>query len=250
MNRSIFAGYICLSLLALNTGCRKDADQRMNDCDDEITTNSENHFLNDAIELTLRKTREDSLSPFHTSPEIDQQLVQHILGKLSVIYNAANDTSTVFYDIIHQYNIHYHGTYAFNSLVLKIADSTLENEFLTNPGSTSSTALNQITNDYGFSPQFVFPGWYHLYSTDNYNVKVLCDMLLTDPRIQSATPNMYCCDGDDIKYTMTPDYDEFIFDHGMGDCPSGCFGHHFWKIQVDNDCVISLVEEYGDPLWE
>jgi len=228
--------------------CRKDPVQLYNTCDHEISEESKAYFMNDAMELTLRQTNSDSLSPFYSNPQINEQLLQHILGKLSAIYNAAMDTSTVFSEIINEYHIHVHQTYSFDHLSIKFSDTTLENEFVSNPGSTSSPILNSIANDYAFNSSFDFSGFYFLYSNNNYNIPALCDMLKTEPRIQYASPNGFCCDGDNIEYNWTEQYDEFVFDLGIGDCPSGCFGHHFWKIHVDENCIVTFIEEYGSPL--
>jgi hypothetical protein len=244
ISKIVFAFLITILILS----CRKDPIPTLNTCDNEIIYNSEEYFLNDAMELTLRYTTIDTLSPFHNDPYIDEQLQQHILGKLSAIYNASADSLTVFYEIIHDYKIHVHQTYTFDDLAIKFSDTTLENEFISNPGYTSSAILNSITNSYGFNLTFDVVGWYFLHSNTNYNIPVLCAKLITEPRIQYANPNFFCCDGDNIVYNRTDQYDEFIFDHGMGDCPSGCFGHHFWKIRVDKDCNVTLADEYGDPL--
>lgn len=255
MKRSIKALGVLLLGLSILSGCRKDKNKIWyNECKSEIGITSEEYFRIDALDMTIWRTHTDSTSKYRNSPKIDQALYVYILGKLSAIYNEATDHGSDIHDIIFKYQIHRMRSIVTDRIFMKIPNESFKNEVINDPLNTSNQSFNEFTNKYGFNKSTYLFGLstMKLISEDNYYTPALVKTLNEIPGITDAYWDFYFnTDGNNIIYSWTKDYDEFIFDYGFGSyCFAGCTYHHFWRVRVDQDCNVTLVSEYGDTLPE
>ncbi|MDA7803615.1 hypothetical protein N8987_03480 [Crocinitomix sp.] len=132
-------------------------------------------------------------------------------------------------------------------------ESTLRSELVNNPGYTSDEFLNTLYLNYGFNSFNIYE-WspYITISSPNnyYNVQYIKHQLELIDQVYQVGLDGYWIDGPSITHEKIGAIDEFVFGYGWGDCPSGCFGHHYWRVQVDTDCNVTLLEEFGDDLPE
>ena len=79
---------------------------------------------------------------------------------------------------------------------------------------------------------------------ERYNPEVLAIIYGGVLGATAIEPDWYVGDGNDIEYDSLSD--EYRFQLGWGDCPSGCIGKHFWVFTV-HDGKVTLVREEGTP---
>jgi len=234
-------------------GCRKDPQRTVcSNCGDNITAESTDYFLGDAQDLAYRIISKDSSHIGFNQIELEENTENCILSKLSAIYEASQSATGNFHDMLDIYHVHQGSRTVLNFLTIKFIDSSsLRTELINNPGNTSEPFLNQLYNDYGFIAST--QNWgdnIYFYSPDNYNIRYIKQALIQIPEITQVYLDFYFLDGLSIEHISYPNHDIFIFGYGWGDCPSGCFSTHFWKVKVDDSCIVSLVEEYGNELPE
>ena len=76
-----------------------------------------------------------------------------------------------------------------------------------------------------------------------YNLNRLRDIYAAaDGVLIAETP--YVIEGDGIAM-LSPGH--YLFTHGWGDCPSGCFYYHYWEFEVTGGEVV-LLREWGDEV--
>lgn len=235
-------------------GCRRDEyDFRCKVCYDQIDSASTNYFLEDAQAFAYLEIAADSTHTGYNEVVIDPETEYCYLAKLSAIYQASVSPSSPTHDLIFTYKVHQGIRTMLNGFTIGFSDSLgLREEFLSSPGYTSNAFLNQLSNEWGFTKTSSIPWNYNVivYGDENLNVRYIREQLELSPEIDQVWLDYFFLDGPAIEYTAFPDYDEFIFQYGWGDCPSGCFYHHYWRIHLDSDCQVELVEEYGHDLPE
>ncbi len=253
MQRVIHTIIILISGTVILSSCRKDEIHPWYDeCKAEINSASETHFKMDAIHMTAWRTFTDSTSQYKNSPILDQALYNYILGKLSAIFNEALNPESDLYDMIFKYQIHRMGIIVLDELYMKVPDDEFRNQILDDPLNTSNIEFNDLCEKYGFTKSYYLYGLQtiRLKSDSNYYTPALASILGEISGIHNSHFSVYFnTDGNHIDYKWTDDYDEFTFDYGFGgDCYVGCAYHHFWQVRVDQNCNVTLVEEYGDPI--
>lgn len=216
-----------------------------------INPYSSAYFLEDAEQLTYQLVSNDSTHVDFNKIALNQDAVNCTLGKLSAIYTTASNTTGPIHQMLNKWNVHVTNRFILSSFSMKFTTTTgLYDELITNPGNTSNAFLNELYNDYGFKSISKTSGENTLSmgSLKNHNVRYIKQELQDIEGISNVFLNRYILDGSAIEHFSYPDHDIFIFDYAWGQCMTGCLSHHFWKVKVDAQCTVSLVEEYGDEL--
>lgn len=244
------------AIISLLASCRKDpAGLAYNACNFAIDTASSSYFDKEAHDFAYQEISNDANHSGYNEVELDPATVYYYMGRLSAIYREAEQSKGSLHDMIFKYSINNLGNGApgLNSYIVVFKDSSLlRNEVISNPGNTSNPFLNELYNEHGFrwyiSP--LGPGWSEIiYSEKTYlNGKVVKENLESSGEFEFVWIDYYGFDGQSISHQKLESTDEFVFMYGWGDCPSGCFGHHYWKIHVNDKCEVELVQEYGDDL--
>ncbi len=245
---------ILVILITQLSSCRRDPLLPISqNCDAMIDSASTAYFLEDAKKMAADLIAADPNHAGYNQVILDHESETFFLSKLSTIYQSGIDTNSALHDIIFNYKIHYiTGSPALKEMTIKFSDSLgLRNEFLTQPGNTTNTFLNQLYNDYGYTEyqSNSYNNNVHVFGSEHHNMNYISRKLKEDDEIIEVYESQYFLDGNSISY-IPGYYDDFIFDYGFGDCPSGCTGHHYWKIRVDYNCNVELVEEWGAELPE
>ncbi len=206
-------------------------------------------YRNDADRLELRKIYENNLA-WVDSTGIPQAESDTILNALIAVYNATllpeRDS------VIDLYHIHTFPDPVMNSLVLMADTNAFWMEqlqfgnFTTGQPMIDSLILGYefgnvyYTNlSWGANDMVVFV------SDSNYNLLPLVDSLSLVPGVIIAEENGYAGDGNDIYATVHSDHVELIYELALGDCPSGCTWHRYWKFKVYYDCSVEFVASWG-----
>lgn len=243
---------IVLGIVLVVAACRKDPNLGgCQNCQKQINSYSSAYFLEDAEYLTYQLISSDSNHIGHNQIALDEPTVYCYLGKLSAIYNEANATEGSLHKMLNKWNVHVKDGIELSLLGIKFADTLgLINEFLTNPGNTSNEFLNELYNDYGF--RAIYPSNSEdiigIRSLKNHNTPYIKTRLLEFDEIVEVYINEPQWDGPTIDHFSYPDHDIFIFEFAWDNCLTGCLKSHYWKIKVDQDCSVSLIEEFGDDL--
>lgn len=243
------------SLLFLGVlSCRKDIGippEKI--CEDKVTAVTELYFEQDVNLLVFNKMISDSVLHSTSNYELNPLLKNKVLAKLSAIhYHAANNPGTPIYDVIFNYKVHKWKGYIPHTIVLNFNNEPDLNTFLARIESeeditTSFIKENMVSHTYINS----FYSSLYLKSTEALDLMSMkFDLESTYPEINYTWLSWLGIDGNNITHESDGPNDYFTFDYGWGDCPSGCFGHHFWKIKVDANCNVELIEEWGNPLPE
>jgi hypothetical protein len=246
-NSIIFLG-IVLTIFS----CRKD--KVLDTCqigEKQINPYSSAYFLEDAEQLTYQLISNDSTHVDFNKIALNEDAVNCTLGKLSAIYATASNTTGPIHQMLNKWNVHFTQRIVLSGFSMKFTTTTgLYDELITNPGNTSNAFLNELYNDYGFKSISNSSGENTLSmgSLKNHNIRYIKQELLDIDEISNVYINRLAIDGSSIEHFPNPDHDIFIFDYAWGQCMTGCLAHHFWKVKVDAQCAVSLVEEYGDEL--
>lgn len=240
--------------MILVVGCRKDpAPPNYLTCSCYVDSSSTQYFFNEQYDFAYQEISNDPNHPGYEEIILDPETVYYYLGRLSAIYQSAKDTIGSLHDMLFKYKVHNHGSGkpVLNTLTVKFTDSSsLRNELMNQLGYTSNNLLNEVYTVYGFN-SFYFSQFNEtviMSGTNFYNVQATKNLLEGIPEIEQVELSYNFIDGNVITHQKIGEVDEFIFDYGWGDCPSGCFAHHYWKVQVDKQCKVNLVTEYGNEL--
>jgi hypothetical protein len=243
---------IVLGIVLTIFSCRKD--KVLDTCqigEKQINPYSSAYFLEDAEQLTYQLISTDSNHVDFNKIELNQDAVNCTLGKLSAIYNTAAKTSGALQDVLNKWNVHVTNRTTLSSFSMKFEDTTgLYQELINNLGNASNAFINELYNKYGFksisaaSSENILS----LSSLKNHNIRFIQQRLLEIDEISNVYINRNPLDGSAIEHFPYPDHDIFIFDYAWGQCMTGCLSHHFWKVKVDAQCTVYLVDEYGDEL--
>jgi len=250
---------LTLISLILTCSCRKDKTNLVyKECYNEITVVTRAHFYTDAVQFGIQRLSAETLSEYHLNPVYIEEQTIYVLGKLSAIFNAAasSPVDSPLYDIVFKYQIHKEIGTHLNMLNIVVESWDVQYDFKAHFGNTQNDELNAITNKYDFSYYntvgVLDTVYVLLINEDEYIMSHFAKQLKGTPGIVDARSMIYSITNGngltDIYYSWTDEYDEFIFQYGMGDCPAGCTEFHYWKVRVDKDCNVSFIEEYGDPL--
>ena len=243
---------ILVGIIYSTFGCRKDQSlETCETCKKHINPYSSAFFLEDAEQLTYQLVSSDSNHVDFNKIELNQDAVNCTLGKLSAIFATASNTKGPIHQMLNKWNVHITQRIILDGITMEFTTNTgLYNELITNPGNTSNAFLNELYNDYGF--KYIYKMYdentLSMTALKNHNVRYIKQQLLDIDEISNVYINRFMIDGPSIEHFPYPDHDIFIFDYAWGQCMTGCLAHHFWKVKVDAQCAVSLVEEYGIAL--
>jgi hypothetical protein len=242
---------IVLGILLVAAACRKDPNLGIcQNCQKQINSYSSAYFLEDAEQLAYRLISSDTSHVGHNQVELDQPTVDCYLGKLSAIFNAANAVDGSLHHMLNKWNVHVKDGIDLSMIRIKFKDSSeLLDELLTNPGNTSNEFLNELYNTYGFGAAFANgEDIVKMQSLKNHNTPYIKTRLQESTEIFEVYINDPLWDGPSIDHISYSDHDIFIFEFAWDNCYIECLKSHYWKIKVDQDCSVSLLEEFGDDL--
>lgn len=251
---------VCLSIsLIFVFGCRKDkTDLTYKECYSEIISTSEAYFYEDAKQFGIQRLEADTLTDYFLNPVYREEETIYVLGKLSAIFNAAANAQLgdPLHDMIFKYQIHKLEGTSLSHLVIEVEDWQIQDDFTKNFGETQNIELNKIASEFEFTSEamWIFDKDLVILETEvDYILSHIGNRLIGTVGIVDVYPwSHYLYNTNinafDISYSWTEEYDEFIFTHGFGDCLSGCYLHHHWKVRVDHECNVTFIEEFGDPL--
>lgn len=243
---------ILVGIIYSTFGCRKDQTfETCETCKKHINPYSSAFFLEDAEQLTYRLVSSDSNHVDFNKIELNQDAVNCTLGKLSAIYATARNTKGPIHLMLNKWNVHITQRIVLYGIAMEFTTNTgLYNELITNPGNTSNAFLNELYNEYGF--KFIYKIYdentLSMTALKNHNVRYIKQKLQDIEEISKIYISSNTADGPSIEHFPYPDHDIFIFKHSWGDCMFGCIFNHYWKVKVDQNCSVSLVEEYGSAL--
>ncbi len=108
---------------------------------------------------------------------------------------------------------------------------------------TGNTALDNLLSKYGFTVTSFFKSIRvaSLTTTQDINVRPLCDLIEKFEGVKYAEPSPPAGDGDEIIYKKVGNDRFYDFTLGYGDCQSGCIGEHTFKFKVDNNCAVDFL---------
>lgn len=243
---------IFLGIVLTMFSCRKDKVlDTCQICEKQINPYSSAYFLEDAEQLTYQLVSTDSNHVDFNKIELNQDVVNCTLGKLSAIYNTTVKTSGALQDVLNKWNVHVTNRTTLSRFSMKFDDTTgLYQELITNLGNTSNAFINELYHEYGFKSISAASGEniLSLSSLKNHNIRFIQQQLLAIDEISNVYINRNPLDGSAIEHFPYPDHDIFIFEYAWGQCMTGCIFNHYWKVKVDQNCAVSLVEEYGSAL--
>jgi hypothetical protein len=243
---------IFLGIVLIIFSCRKDPNLGIcQNCQKQINSYSSAYFLEDAEQLAYRLISSDTSHVGHNQVELDQPTVDCYLGKLSAIFNAASAVDGSLHNMLNKWNVHIKYGIDLSMVGIKFTESSgLLDELLANPGNTSNDFLNELHNKYGFGA--VYPPSVEdiikIRSLKNHNTPYIKMRLQEFNEIFEVYIDDPPWDGPSIDHISYSDHDIFIFEFAWDNCFTGCLKSHYWKIKVDQDCSVSLMEEFGDDL--
>jgi hypothetical protein len=117
---------------------------------------------------------------------------------------------------------------------------------------TGVSSLDSLLTTYGFTVTYfdTLIRYARLTTTQNINVKPLCDSIATYGGVLYSEPNSYLGDGNKIIYTLFGSDQTFSFIIGYGDCTVGCTAARNFQFQVHSNCSVDFlgITAGGDPL--
>lgn len=252
-NSLIHKFYMFGLALLFALSCRKDAPlPAYKECECEIDNVTTAHFRRDAVDMAYTYIRSDSTHPGFSDPIIYEETVIYFLGKLSAVFHEATNPESPLYEPVFKYQIHRSPIVLLGYLRITFTDQVLREQLLNTPGCTYNEKLNEYVLVYGFDlimSSWVYPHSATIQSQNQYNVKAISNQLTGTPGI-SYVGTGYLGSGHSstIDFLKTPEYLEFIFSYGWGDCLAGCASWHYWKVKVSKQCDVTFMGEWGDEL--
>ena len=104
----------------------------------------------------------------------------------------------------------------------------------------------EFTNPIPFNEDYMI----NIYSDIPYNTYALSNKFLNTNEFNYFGPNVIFGDASSIKFRTENSLRIYIYRLGWGDCETGCMNNHYWEISVDENNIVKLFNEYGDPLPE
>jgi len=246
----------------MTISCRKDDDGcwKCRKCHNLANSEASEYFLEDATYLAYEAIHLDALNPANHEVQIHRPTFDKVLGDLFVIHEAARDTNHVLHDMIFKYQVHLNSDYGLNTLNVSLTTAAY-NDYMGKKGESNTEQLNDLTNIYDFSltshyaTDYPFPFHELTFTSEtDYNIDAFEDMLKISEDVMNVNVYNYAYDieGTDITPLFVTDTERaYEFSYGWENCDLlSCEKYHFWKVEVDDKCNITSVEEYGDELPE
>jgi len=205
-------------------------------------------YLNDAGELTMRHMIAEQL-PEIDSTELPQEHIERIHKALIAVYNATDSLDSAD-EVVNQHMIH---AFTFNSTnrMYAIVDDSYAwtQEWAAGNTLTGNPDIDNLVNSYNLTLLGLNYSVAVLVSDNPINMIALANEFQSIDGIQSASPDAIFGDGNDIEMlNYTDDEITLVYSRGWGDCQAGCIYHHYWEFDIDADCIVTFVREFGTPL--
>lgn len=201
------------------------------------------HYDADVKHLALKRIY-DQNSPYKDSITIPQNYQDTISQGLAAIFNL---TTVIQRDsVFDKYCIHQDVSYfVYHQIYVGIDPAYSWTQQWQNLNTiTGITSLDNLLSTYGFTVTgFSTSGGNYatLTTTQNINVKPLCDSIQTFAGVLYSEPNYPAGDGNKIAYSKVGTDRFYDFTVGYGDCPSGCIGSHTFKFKVYDNCSVDYL---------
>ena len=104
----------------------------------------------------------------------------------------------------------------------------------------------EFTNPIPFNEDYMI----NIYSDIPYNTYALSNKFFNTNEFNYFLPNAVAGDAFSLKFRTEYSLRIYIYRLGWGDCETGCMNNHYWEISVDENNIVKLFNEYGDPLPE
>jgi hypothetical protein len=197
----------------------------------------------DVKHLALKRINELN-SPYKDSIVIPLNSQDTIWQGLAAIYNLT--TIPARDSVFDNYCIHQEISYfVVNSIYVGVDPSfSWTTQWQSLNTITGITAMDNLLATYGFTvtAYSTFGGHYAtLTTTQNINVKPLCDSLETFGGVLYSEPNYFAGDGNQIIYNKNVNGRFYDFIVGYGDCNAGCIAKHIFKFKVHDDCSVDYL---------
>ena len=226
----------------------------------------QNNYEFDAKIFLLRDILNNPSDLDFDNPFINEDRLIPYLEKLSAIYENPSShpaIDSLFNEFQIHANVFYSPTVAYyNRMEFVVEHAMPWVEDFRNTGISGVMALDNLMTDYEFFiDSFIvlnsagFTGFYIETTLDFLNVTALVDDFAAIPGLHYVQPNIRAEDG--FNYTGIPyelllhefveacnieiDGDIFTFSLLAGDCPMGCSLKKSWRIQVTEDCVVTVL---------
>ncbi len=215
-----------------------------------IDSNVRNLYYNDAIYLTYDLVQ-DTAYPYHDSIHLPQTQANKILKDMGMVYYLSGPERDT---VISLYHIHYNHCpiYKRNEIIIMPDTNYLwVKQFIYDSIISGNLIFDSLIagNDFKLGDYSQYYNYIDVYTDSTYNLTSIIEKLNTIPGVIYAMEGAPLAgDGDYIKYNSTSTYEELIYSHGWGDCPSGCTSRCFWVFHVFSDCSSSFIYRYGDNL--
>lgn len=133
--------------------------------------------------------------------------------------------------------VQFHGAYAPDQMFVRLEID------LSQDGFDQLNAFYQVIDDREYT---IVPGLHVLTFCDTLNIPALAPEYEVLPEVRYAGPNYSIGDGDDISVTPIGTTYRYEFDHGSGDCASGCLCRQYWTVDVLEDGVLTEVLSWDE----
>ncbi len=245
--------YIFLILITALVSCLKNTveiEPLKYDKDDLVPLNDSTKTLyyNDAAYIEFNQLIQDTTKRCNQIKLEEQNIISYY-NDLINIYNHCYSISNSFFENISSIHTFYAQTLYYLTVSVDTSKVWVE-EWLNGNMDTGIAGIDSLIANYVTEILFIFESQggytFRLKTNVPINYFALKDKLEKTAEFRYIEPEIMVGESNHISFT---DGNQKIYQYtiGWGDCPSGCIYHYHWKIKV-TDQVITLLEEYGDPL--
>lgn len=247
MKKIALGGFIALTLIACNKTREKTVAA---DC--TITEEIKSLYQSSAEAIYTRIVQADETHAEHNADILGEAGVNEVLEKFGAIVMAA-ESNTEIHAMVYDYGIHQSMGWNPSGFGIWFNLESNYTSMQDNWGATGYPTLDRLANDYGYTITHTFNSnkGGRIEGDTPLNMQAIVEAINEElDALGSAELNHSFGGSSSIEYLEEGSKTVFIYSHGWGDCPSGCIYHHFWKVKVDKNCDVTLVEQYGDDLPE
>ena len=251
--KTFFIFLICLLFVTLNSCDTIDTDnwqKQITSGDDSLIPDSIKSLMKeDAAHLVLRDFYNNPFNKENLVFLLDDLVESYYRGFVH-IYNAKSLSARN--QVMENYKIHTFCSLEMHYLSVSVDSSTdWVHAWRNGNRLTGNEQVDLLMETYNLQLYRVYQWDYisaSLYSDSAVNVYAISKKFEPIEGVRFTEPEGCAGDGNDITGSIEPDYVEYNFSHGWGDCPAGCISRHYWLFHVQSDGTVILIKSYGDPL--
>jgi hypothetical protein len=211
-------------------------------------------YAEDAKRLAINRMYQLNASTANTTFDIDSMIQDTILQALAAVYNATGLAARD--SVVNLFDIHSFPDPNMRRLICSF-DTTAQTwtqNWLDSTLSTGVSGIDNILINYNFQfenyPVELLPNLFTalFVCSEDYNLQAISDSLESFAGIIEAYPSNAIGGGNDISAAFDSSGIILTYSYGWGDCFAGCANYRYWKFLVDDNCNVSFVESYGDPI--